>query len=258
MAPPRDGDLRLGPLVLLDRIRDDAALDGSTDDGAGDDAMPGTANRMGGDDGGGAHEPELSEMPLFEALTLILPQSSAMPQIDGCLDLIARIAVAGGGVRRLRYREIADTLPLLRRAYTAEPQEPFWRHVPGTWWMQQPDVDPYLPLVTTMPGAVADDAAPHLDGADALTMDTVLTLAPFVDALVDDEALEVLTLIGSTPAHLHGLGAAIHMTLLDGPRSVADLVDVCTEALGDHPDATALVTRAAHDLLTNGVVRVAG
>ncbi|WP_286697094.1 hypothetical protein, partial [Dermacoccus sp. UBA1591] len=151
------------------------------------------------------------------------------------------------------------------------PQEPFWRHVPGTWWTQQPDVDPYLPLASaTLDAAVTagdgdddrafatreDPVASPADRAEALTNDTVLTLAPFVDALVDEDALEVLTLIGSTPAHLHGLGAVIHLTLLDGPRSLADLVDVCTATLGEHPDANALVRRAAHDLLTNRVVRV--
>ena len=61
---------------------------------------------------------------------------------------------------------------------------------------------------------------------------------------------------GEVTAHLHGLGAVIHLTLLDGPRSLADLVDVCTATLGEHPDANALVRRAAHDLLTNRVVRV--
>ena len=277
MAPPRDGALRLGPLVLLDRIRDDARPDESVNGGDAEaDATRAAPDRIDAEDdnSAGTHEPgeaELSEMPLFEALTLILPQSSAMPQIDGCLDLLARIALAGGGVQRLRYREIADTLPLLRDVFTLAPQEPFWRHVPGTWWTQQPDVDPYVPLASaTLDADVTagdgdddrafatreDPVASPADSAEALTNDTVLTLAPFVDALVDEDALEVLTLIGSTPAHLHGLGAVIHLTLLDGPRSLADLVDVCTATLGEHPDANALVRRAAHDLLTNRVVRV--
>ena len=110
-------------------------------------------------------------------------------------------------------------------------------------------------LVVATPGGAQTKALVDADVLAALGPEGYLVNIAR-GTVVDEDALEVLTLIGSTPAHLHGLGAVIHLTLLDGPRSLADLVDVCTATLGEHPDANALVRRAAHDLLTNRVVRV--
>lgn len=211
LAFPPAGPLTLGPLVLLVRERSAEA--------SGDVAR-------------------LEHIHLFDGLAQILPQSSAMPEIPGSLDVLARLAQAGGGIHEMHYREIAETEHLLREAFALEALEPFWRHVPGTWG----DGTPYI-----APEQCRVDADRLADGLE-------VERAPFVDALVDDEIMEAIVLLGATPARLSGLATLVWESSAE-PRDLEQLTAQCVAEFGDHPDATALVQETLVRMLVDGVLR---
>lgn len=258
LAEPPSGPLTLASLVLLERSTGES--DVSADDALDAEGPQVAEAFIGLDDA-----PRLDRAPLLDALAQILPQSSAMPQIPGCLDLLARLVCAGGGVHRLRYREIASTDALLPVLFDLPPVEPFWRHVPGTWAHEYPDVSPYAPrppatALALRPDAVPDDGTPDETEFDdaarragAPGADLRVRRAPFCDALVVDDDLEALVLVGSTPIHLMGLGTLV-WGALDAPLAVPDLVAVCIDALGDRPDAEALVRASLDELVANHLV----
>lgn len=217
LAMPRSGPLTLGPLVLL--------------------------RRLDGDNRGRVDAPQRRDVYLLDGLAAVLPQSSAVPQIPDCLALLAELAQAGGGIHELRYTEIADAEHLLGEAFAAEPKQPFWRHVRGTWPGGQ-DADIYAPPATS------SAAEARLDDGGRVER------APFVDALVDDERCEALVLLGATPARLSGIGAALWETCAR-PSSLADLVQACVNAFGSHTDAERLVRESVESMLSDGVLRPA-
>jgi hypothetical protein len=211
LAFPPAGPLTLGPLVVLVRERGEEA--------SGDVAR-------------------LEHIHLFDGLAQVLPQSSAMPEIPGSLDVLARLAQGGGGIHEMHYREIAETEHLLRRALALEPLEPFWRHVPGAWG----DPSPYLP-----PEQFPLDPDRVAEGLE-------VERARFVDALVDDEVMEAIVLLGATPVRMSGL-ATLVWDASAGPRDLEQLTAQCVAELGDHPDATALVQETLVQMLADGVLR---
>ncbi|MDF8264701.1 hypothetical protein [Luteipulveratus flavus] len=66
-----------------------------------------------------ARDPERDEPPALEAahvldgLLALVPQTSALPEIDRPLSRLAALIERTGGIRRLRYREVADAADLL-------------------------------------------------------------------------------------------------------------------------------------------------
>ncbi len=81
LAPCAD-DLRLGPIVLLDRRREIAT-------------------------------PRLERVNLTTALLELIPHTSALPRMRHPLRVLAEAVRHAGGVRRLVYADIEDALPLL-------------------------------------------------------------------------------------------------------------------------------------------------
>ena len=218
LTMPQAGPLSLDAVVLLERDRD-----GRTADAA----------------------PSLEPMGLFEGLSLILPQSSAMLEIDGCLDVLAKLCCESGGIYRLQYREISETLALLDEAFNREPIEPFWTHVPGTF-VRTPSSE--HELYNTYPALEPEDVQ--------VRPETVYVRETFLDALVWEESMEVLLLSRALPAHLKGIGALIWLEL-EQERSLAELVDICVETFGAHPDAHDLITDAVRQMCQTHVIREA-
>lgn len=215
LAFPPDGPLALGPLLLLVRERGDAPADSD------------------------AAAPRLEPVHLFDGLAQILPQSSATPQIPDCLDVLARLAQEVGGVHELHYREIAETEHLLREAFTLPRLDPFWRHVPGAWG----DTTPYAPPA----GTTVD--------AEELSGGRRVERSPFVDALVDDETVEALVLVGATPVRLSGLATLLWQECSPA-RDLGYLTEQCIDAFGEHPDAPGIVSQTLVMMLADGVLRL--
>ena len=189
-------------------------------------------------------EPAIEEVGLIDQLLAILPETSSTWLVPGGLDRLARAASAGGPPARLHYAEI-DTCHDLVRSHLAAPAAPApeWEHLPPDEARRQTGEHPDL--------ATADD-----DGlaGDELAGDLRLTRAPWSDAVAQDG--EVLVLAGSRPLRLAGAGAVIWRAA-DAPATVDALVAAVVDALGDHPDAGALVRAAAADLLHHGALALA-
>lgn len=226
LAVPRPGPLTLGPLVLLRRL-----------DAVSADADTGPPERT-------APVPRLKEMYLLDGLAEILPQSSAAPQIPGCLALLADLAQTGGGVHELTYTQIDETDHLLRAAFAAEPRRHTYRHVPGPWGSREDVTSLYAQPV----GWTAGEA--HLDDGGRVAA------SRYLEAIIDDAGLEALVLLGATPVRLSGLATVVWEACLH-PHDLGELTTACVAALGDHPDATGLVRETVTRLLREGVLRPA-
>lgn len=217
MNPPPDGPLSLGPFVLLERIR------------TGDIAE--------------TDPPSLDRVGLVEGLTAILPQSSAMPDVPGCLDLLARLAYRGGGIHALSYSEISETLPLVGQLFDLDPIEPDWHHIPGRWDAAGWKYGGLTPL--------------HNINEITLKPQTELVRSAFVDALfTDDEELDLLVLIGNVPVRLRGIGAGVWLKA-QSATTLRDLTQDCVDRFGEHPQAETLVEQAVRELLRNRALDLA-
>ncbi|KNX36179.1 hypothetical protein VV01_01875 [Luteipulveratus halotolerans] len=200
-APPR---ARAALLVVLDR---DPSRDGS---------------------------PALDDIGLIDALLAVIPQTSALPELDRPLLRLVDLIAAVGGARRLTYAEVAGTADLLTDALsTATPVAASVEHHP-------PRIRP-----TDL------YAEPVRYPARELRSDTELQRSAYVDAVqVDDE---VLVLVGATPVRLTGLGATIWLACAS-PQQLGALRTRCLAEHGPHPDAEALVVDAAQALLSYGLL----
>lgn len=217
-APPAPGPLHVGPFILLNRLRTDEPDDRPA--------------------------PVLEQVDLLDALATLLPQSSSLPSIPDCLNLLATVATERGGFWELRYREIDGTLSLIQQAFDAPASQQEWRHIAGNWADKAADISPYR-----VQGLY--DAS-ELE----LTEATVLERGAFVDALSVDNDERVLLLNGNTPTTLGGIGAAIWITVGDAQLTLAQAVRHCVEHFGDHPEATGVVTACVRELVSFGVLTV--
>ena len=73
-------------------------------------------------------------------------------------------------------------------------------------------------------------------------------------ALVDDEVMEAIVLLGAAPVRLSGLATLVWDASAE-PRDLEQLTAQCVAELGDHPDATALVQETLVQMLADGVLR---
>ena len=171
----------------------------------------------------GAGEPGLRLLPVTEALTLALPQTSFVTSFDSPLLELASILQAGGGPWLLTYDEIADHTDELCELLSA-PDEP-------------------LETVVHHPGrAIPPHGSP---GAYAR--------APWTDAVQVEDV--VVVLVQGNAFHLDFLGATIWLAL-DRAGDLDRLVAAAEHTHGPHPDAVRLIEEALHSLRRSGIVMI--
>jgi hypothetical protein len=205
---PRDG-LHLAALVLLDRRADVA-------------------------------EPFVESVPIVEALSELVPQSSFLPELDRPLRTLVELIMSTGGVRRIVYSEAASIPSLVDDLLgTVDAAAPMLMDVAN---LSQRDCD--------CSGKVLEDDAlpPAVDRPGAYWR------GAFVDAMLVDDAVIVLAsgrltvLAGVGPAlwlAADGLDAAelAEAAKRDLPAPPAEVVvdDVISDALKSMEDASLLV-----------------
>ncbi len=184
--------------------------------------------------------PVLEPISLVDAMTEVLPQTSALPSLDRPLDRLAVALTTGRGPWRLTYRDIADCVDLVadlahRRFPDGLPHEVTWTWVGGQ--EAQAAADP------------ARNRAP--DGVPRHDSPASWSRAPFRDAVVSDGS--VLVMLDRVPVTLPGLAATVWLAAAD-PVTLADLVDVATASLGPHPDAEEVVAGTVTTLVEQGLL----
>jgi len=187
--------------------------------------------------GDGPAEPALEQLPLLDGLLELIPQSSALPAMARPLWSLATAVHTAGGVWRLRYREIADVAPLLRDALCGHRADPSDIAQPTP---ARPDDRPGRPVAS--------------DATQRLTAGSLVTRAPYLDAVCIDD--EVLVLVERRPARLSGLGSTIWRHSAR-PTAVGELTRRCIDEHGDHEAADRLVTDAVSALIEHTVLQLA-
>lgn len=165
--------------------------------------------------------PRVEQLPLLEAILALIPQLSYLTKMPRPLLTLTRHVQACGGIHRLSYTEIEECADPLRELIADDPEE-------------VAEVEQFPP-----PGVPARGEAGSVHRGT------------YADAVrIDDE---VLLLIGDLPIRCSGLGATVwHATRR--PRTVEQLVDICVEQHGNHPEADALVRAAVDELCAHGVL----
>lgn len=185
-------------------------------------------------------EPAIHPVGLIDQVLAVLPETSSTWRLPDGLHRLARAVTTGGAPARLHYSEIEACHDLVRDHLARDqPDAPTWEHLP-------PDATQRL---------AGDEAATGDGGEESgaeLTGDDVLARGDWSDAIAVDG--EVLVLAGPSPLRLAGPGAVLWRSAGAG-RSVDALTDDVVTALGDHPDARAIVREAAGELLRYGVLR---
>lgn len=162
--------------------------------------------------------PELTAVPLVEALPELVAQMSYLRDLPRPLQTIARLCDAVGGVRRLRYPDATTVPPLLDELAGSSAETSEWAPVPAA-----SEEGPYL--------------ADHVDDA-ILTDGFVIVMA--------DAVLHVLD----------GIAPVIWLAAARGDDLDA-IVDGVIAVFGEPPegDARALVQAALEELIGAGVLR---
>ena len=165
--------------------------------------------------------PRVEQLPLLDAILALIPQLSYLMRMPQPLSTLTRHVQACGGIHRLSYTDIeecADTLRALAADDAAEDAEV--EHLPPSGVSARGEIGSF-----------------HR-GA-------------YVDAVrIDDE---ILLLIEDLPIRCSGLGATVWDAAAE-PRTIQELVDICVELHGEHPDAEGLVRAAVDELCRHGVL----
>lgn len=196
-------------------------------------------------------EPSIEPVGLVDQVLAVLPETSSTWLLPDGLHRLAQAVTTGGAPARLRYSEI-DTCHELVRDHLGRPSgdAPAWEHLPSGEVDEADSADAHTSSGSCPPGGdvpTSDDRS----GADLAGSD-VLARAPWSDAIAADG--EVLVLRGASPLRLAGPGAVLWRASGAG-RSFDELTAEVVEALGDRPDAGALVRTAASALLRHGALR---
>ncbi|MCT1777183.1 hypothetical protein [Brachybacterium sp. p3-SID957] len=169
----------------------------------------------------------VTRVPLSEALTRIVPQTSSLWELPGGLAALAGLLDSVGGALEVRYREAAELEELLRRLPPAE-------HV------ETAEIEP-------RPG----DAAAGEDTAPAPGR---IAAVPFHQALAVESGLFLLGEHGAI--HLPGLAGLVWNLLADaGPLTFDQLEQLVVEEIGEHPKSATLVRSTVADLVDHGWAR---
>ena len=169
----------------------------------------------------------VTRVPLSEALTRIVPQTSSLWEVPGGLAALAGLLDSVGGALEVRYREAAELEELLRR-------------LPPPEHVETVEIAP-------RPG----DAAA---GEDTALVPGTIAAAPFRQALAVESGLFVLGQHGAI--HLPGLAGLVWDLLADaGPLTVDQLEQLVVEEIGEHPESAALVRGTVAELVDHGWAR---
>jgi hypothetical protein len=179
--------------------------------------------------------PSLEPIGLVEAMGAVLPQTSALPDLDRPLDRLARVLATGHGPYRLTYRDIEDCVDLVTDLAHARERVPEADDVTWTWF----DGEAHVGDPTPLPG----DFGPS----------TLVRRTGFRDAVTSGGV--VLVMRGSTPVTLPGLAATMWLAA-EAPCAVAELVTAATAQLGTHPVAEEIVLDTVRMLVANQVLNV--
>ena len=168
--------------------------------------------------------PSVAQVPLLDGILTLIPQISYLARMTEPLLSIVRLVQACGGIHRLSYDEIEHCEGPLRRLAAASPSE-------------DADVEHLGSLSDPLP-------EPAVTGT--------FRRGAFLDGVRIDN--ELLLLVGDYPVRCSGLGATMWLSL-DSPRTEAELLAICVELHGPHPDAATLVRAAIDQLSEHQVLR---
>ncbi|MBO1753683.1 hypothetical protein [Allobranchiibius sp. CTAmp26] len=172
-------------------------------------------------DGAPGDPPRVEQLALLDAILALIPQLSFLTKMADPLLTLTRHVRSCGGIHRLRYTEIQECADTLRKLVADDPAEVAEvEHLPPTGTPARGQVGSYHR------GAYADAVR------------------------IDDE---ILLLIEDLPIRCSGLGATVWDATAQ-PRTAEELVDICIEMHGEHPDADALVRAAVEELCRYGVL----
>jgi len=162
-------------------------------------------------------EPELTDVPLLDALLDLVPHTSALARLSTPLQRLCRLVDRVGGVHRLIYSDVKSTDPLLAALMSDEDfsTEPKWEAI-------QP-----APPARPEPG--------------------VLTCGTFLDAVrVGGEGL---VLVDRTPVRLSAVGLTLWRRARTGATD-QELLAAAVAEHGDHPGAATLLEEAVETMVT--------
>lgn len=163
----------------------------------------------------------IERMPLREALSVLIGQSSSLWMVPGGLAALASLLERTGGAMRARYREAKDLRGL-------------FAHFPA----------PASETSTSIP-------APEVVGVPG---PGEWAIAPFSQALAMDDGIQML--FDGRAVHAPALAGLVWEELLDaGPSTIEEIVERIVEHLGQNPESRALVEASLEVLLDEGCVR---
>lgn len=169
----------------------------------------------------------VTRVPLSEALTRIVPQTSSLWELPGGLAALAGLLDSVGGALEVRYREAVELEELLRC-------------LPPPEHVETAEIAP-------RPG----DAATWEDTAPAPGR---IAAVPFRQALAVESGLFLLGEHGAI--HLPGLAGLVWDLLADaGPLTFDQLEQLVVEEIGEHPKSATLVRSTVADLVDHGWAR---
>ncbi len=183
-------------------------------------------------------QPELVPMPLISGLVELIPQTSSLMLLDQPLRRLTEAATTGCGPWILRYRDIADCASLIEGLLTLGPRvvgDP-----PPVDWVD----------VGGSPLGAPDGLGPGATH-EPVTATTRCVRTAWRDAVVSEGSVLIASLHDTRS--LDGLGAVLWIACAQ-PTSVADLVELARQELGDHPEAEAMVHRAVDALCAGGLL----
>ena len=186
----------------------------------------------------GREVPELTTLPLVDALVAVIPESSSLTMVERPLQRLAEAASRSGGPYVLRYGEIGDCVDLV--ADLLDPEGAWSRAAPRTTWTTTPP--PPDPVRTA---GVTGEGIDDLGGER-------LVRCPWRDVVHGEDG--TLLLIGERPVRLGPVGEVLWHRA-ERPSSRTEAVEAVVGELGPHPDAAAIVAEGVASLLDSGVLR---
>jgi len=186
----------------------------------------------------GREVPELTTLPLVDALIAVIPESSSLPMVERPLQRLAEAASRSGGPYVLRYGEIGSCVDLV--ADLLAPDGAWTRSAPRAGWTTTPP-----PPDPTRSAGVTGDGVDDLSGER-------LVRCPWRDSVHGEDG--TLLLMGERPVRLGPVGEVLWRRA-EQPITRTEAVEAVVDELGPHPDASVIVAEGVTSLLDSGVLR---